>query len=160
MSVDIKYKMTNICKDTKEDSVTNRLLTVLESQLRIHGKSLYDFPGMPHPPEENPLDMTYEPNFCPAEQTQLADKNVLMLITDQRKVFQAILDAIQTETKQKIFFVYGPGGSGKTFLYNTLLARVRSEHRVALAMAPSGIAAELLSGGGQLIPHLKYISQY
>ncbi|VDI62821.1 Hypothetical predicted protein [Mytilus galloprovincialis] len=147
MSDDIKYKMTNICANNNEDSVTNRLLTVLESQLRIHGKSLYDFPGMPHPPQENPSDMTYEQNFCPADQKQIADMNVLMLNTDQRKVFQAILDAIQTETKQKIFFVDGPGGSGKTFLYNTLLARVRSEHRVALAVASSGIAAELLSGG-------------
>ena len=37
-------------------------------------------------------------------------------------------------------------GTGKTFLYNTLLARVRSQSQIALGLASSGIAA-LLSGG-------------
>ena len=47
----------------------------------------------------------------------------------------------------RVFFVDGPGGSGKTFLYNLILAKVRSQGRVALGMASSGIAALLLSDG-------------
>jgi hypothetical protein len=47
------------------------------------------------------------------------------------------------------FFVDGKGGTGKTFLYNTLLAGVRSMpgFRIALASATSGVAALLLEGG-------------
>ena len=46
-----------------------------------------------------------------------------------------------------MFFVDGQGGDGKTFLYNVILAAVRSGGSVALAMASSGIAALLLDGG-------------
>src|ERR1044071_8403523 len=41
----------------------------------------------------------------------------------------------------------GPAGTGKTFLYNTLLAYIRSHGDIALAVASSGIAALLISGG-------------
>ncbi|XP_045536286.1 uncharacterized protein LOC106720810 [Papilio machaon] len=40
-----------------------------------------------------------------------------------------------------------PGGTGKTFLLNLLLAQIRKDKGVAVAVASSGIAATLLSGG-------------
>lgn len=40
-----------------------------------------------------------------------------------------------------------PGGTGKTFLANLLLAKVRQSGKKALAVASSGIAATLLNGG-------------
>ena len=46
-----------------------------------------------------------------------------------------------------MIFLDAPGGTGKTYLTNLLLAKVRSTGRVALAVASSGIAATLLSGG-------------
>ncbi|KAG6679025.1 hypothetical protein I3842_14G110200 [Carya illinoinensis] len=45
------------------------------------------------------------------------------------------------------FFVDGPAGTGKTFLYKALLAAVRSRKLVALATASSGVAASILPGG-------------
>jgi len=45
------------------------------------------------------------------------------------------------------FFVDGPGGAGKTYLYTALLHRLRGEGLIALACAWSGIAAVLLAGG-------------
>ena len=51
-----------------------------------------------------------------------------------------------SEQYPKIFFVEGPGGTGKTFLYNTLLAQVRSQAQISLGLASSGIAALLLAG--------------
>ena len=47
----------------------------------------------------------------------------------------------------QLYFVDGPGGCGKTFLYNAILAKKRSEGKIALAIATSGIAATLLDGG-------------
>ncbi len=38
-------------------------------------------------------------------------------------------------------------GTGKTFIYNTILAKIRSDRQVAIAVATSGIAASLLDGG-------------
>ncbi|KAG6711434.1 hypothetical protein I3842_05G052700 [Carya illinoinensis] len=52
-------------------------------------------------------------------------------------------EALNTAT----FFVDGPAGTGKTFLYKALLAVVRSRKLVALATASSGVAASILPGG-------------
>ncbi len=46
-----------------------------------------------------------------------------------------------------MFFVYGHGGTGKTYLYRTILSAIRSKGKIALAVASSGIAALLLPGG-------------
>ena len=46
-----------------------------------------------------------------------------------------------------IYFLDAPGGTGKTFLISLLLARIRSQNKVVLALASSGIAATLLEGG-------------
>ncbi|GKC73401.1 ATP-dependent DNA helicase PIF1-like protein, partial [Tanacetum coccineum] len=45
------------------------------------------------------------------------------------------------------FFVDGPGGTGKTYLYRALLAEVRSKGHIALATTTSDIAASILPGG-------------
>jgi len=42
-----------------------------------------------------------------------------------------------------MFFVDGPGGSGKTFLYNTILAYYRSQKKFAIAVASSGLQPTL-----------------
>ncbi|KAM6547757.1 hypothetical protein CsatB_019433 [Cannabis sativa] len=52
-----------------------------------------------------------------------------------------------SSNKAQAFFVDGPGGTGKTFLYRALLATVRSRNLVALATASSGVAASILPGG-------------
>ncbi|XP_035832993.1 ATP-dependent DNA helicase PIF1-like [Helianthus annuus] len=46
-----------------------------------------------------------------------------------------------------VFFIDGPGGTGKTFLYIALLAEIRSRGLIALATASSGAAANNMPGG-------------
>ncbi|KAL5553673.1 hypothetical protein UlMin_041074 [Ulmus minor] len=46
-----------------------------------------------------------------------------------------------------IFFIDGPGGTGKTYLYRALLAVVRSKKLIDLATASSGVAVGILPGG-------------
>ncbi|XP_074352948.1 uncharacterized protein LOC141692109 [Apium graveolens] len=48
--------------------------------------------------------------------------------------------------KGGIFFVYGSGGCGKTFLWNTLCCKLHSVGKIVLPVASSGIAATLLPG--------------
>nr|XP_027124176.1 uncharacterized protein LOC113740859 [Coffea arabica] len=64
----------------------------------------------------------------------------------QRYAFDLILDSISS-SKGQAFFVDDPGGTGKTFLYRALLASLRSQGYVAIAVATSGVAASLLPGG-------------
>ena len=43
--------------------------------------------------------------------------------------------------------MYGYGGTGKTFVWKTLIYSLRSERKIVLAVASSGIAALLLPAG-------------
>jgi hypothetical protein len=45
------------------------------------------------------------------------------------------------------FFLDAPGGTEKTFLINLLLAEIRKQNEIALAIVSPGIAATLLEGG-------------
>ncbi|CAN1831049.1 ATP-dependent DNA helicase PIF1 [Linum perenne] len=64
----------------------------------------------------------------------------------QQLAHDAVLGALASTTG-KLFFLYGHGGTGKTYLYNCLLSKVRSQGQIALVVASSGIAATLLPGG-------------
>ena len=46
-----------------------------------------------------------------------------------------------------LFFIYGHGGTGKTYLYKTIIASLRSKKHIVLVVASSGISAPLLPGG-------------
>ena len=65
---------------------------------------------------------------------------------EQRAGFDEIMDHVLNK-KSQVFFVDGPGGIEKTFLYKALLARVHSEGLIAISTATSGIAASILPGG-------------
>jgi len=47
----------------------------------------------------------------------------------------------------KLFFVYGSGGTNKTFVWTTLLFHLRGQGKIVLEVASSGIASLLLLGG-------------
>ncbi|XP_076904031.1 uncharacterized protein LOC143559294 [Bidens hawaiensis] len=51
------------------------------------------------------------------------------------------------QNKGGVFFVYGYGGTGKTYLWNTLSTVIRSKGEIVLTVASSGIASLLLTGG-------------
>jgi ATP-dependent DNA helicase PIF1 len=65
---------------------------------------------------------------------------------DQLLAFDEIMEHV-TENKAGVFFIDGPGGTGKTYLYKALLAAVRSLHLIALATATSGATANNMPGG-------------
>jgi tRNA(Met) C34 N-acetyltransferase TmcA len=65
---------------------------------------------------------------------------------NQAAFYQAIINAIH-EKRSTVFFLDGPGGTGKTHVYGLLLAKVRSQRRIALVVASSRIATLLLKGG-------------
>ena len=75
-----------------------------------------------------------------------ADRMYEQLSEAQRAVVDPILQAVETR-QPLVVFVKACGGTGKTFCFNTVLNRVRSNGKIALAMAWSGIAALLLVWG-------------
>src|ERR1044072_4133801 len=73
-------------------------------------------------------------------------KVVGSLTSEQIGVYEKITEAIFEESG-RLFFLYGFGGTGKTFIWNTLSACLRSKGLVVLNVASSGIASLLLPGG-------------
>ena len=68
----------------------------------------------------------------------------------KKKIFDQIKKAIKDDLEQTLIFVDGPGGTGKTFLYNLILAYIRSienGNEIAIAVASLGIDALLLNSG-------------
>ena len=68
---------------------------------------------------------------------------------DQKSAYETIRQHISSndDTQSKVFFIDAPGGTGKTFLFNTILANLRAQKKICLALASSGIASILLTGG-------------
>ena len=64
----------------------------------------------------------------------------------QEVAFTIIMEMINSR-RSGAFFIDELGGTGKTFLYRTLLAQVRSRRLIALATTTSGVAAVILLGG-------------
>ena len=74
------------------------------------------------------------------------ERDSARLNADQKVAFDALCQAVASG-EGGVFFLEGFGGTGKTFLINLVLAKIRSDEGIALATASSGIAATLLDGG-------------
>ena len=46
------------------------------------------------------------------------------LNSDQQAVYNAVMDSV-LKKKGGLFFIYGHGGTGKTYLYKTIITRIR-----------------------------------
>ena len=72
--------------------------------------------------------------------------NFRLLNNEQRLLFDNIMIALD-KNKGGLFDLDAPGGCGKTFLANTVLAAVRKNGHIAIATALTSIAATLLTLG-------------
>ena len=79
----------------------------------------------------------------------MAAERILTLNQDQHAVFNAIVNAVETKFGQ-CFFLHGSGGTGKTYVYNTLCYFLCGQNKIVLCVAPSGIVSLLLIGGRTL----------
>ncbi|XP_071739204.1 uncharacterized protein [Rutidosis leptorrhynchoides] len=134
-----------------ESQIKNYCLLELQALLNRNGKSLDDYPDLPQPDPSMLTQMDNrlireELNYNIKEMHLLHENLFRSLNPEQLTIYQRVIDAVTTK-KGGLFFLYGPGGTGKTFLYNTVLAKLRSERLIVLAVASSGIASLLLPGG-------------
>ncbi|XP_025193949.1 uncharacterized protein LOC112593660 [Melanaphis sacchari] len=62
-----------------------------------------------------------------------------LLTAELKIIYDRIMLAVAAE-QGGFFFLDAPGGTGKTFLISLILAKIRSQQKIALAVASSGIA--------------------
>ncbi|XP_062199927.1 uncharacterized protein LOC133902351 [Phragmites australis] len=68
------------------------------------------------------------------------------LNAEQRAAYDKILSAVDSD-EGGMFFVDGPGGTGKTFLYKALLATIHMQQKIVVATTTSSVAASIMPGG-------------
>ncbi|XP_071739529.1 uncharacterized protein [Rutidosis leptorrhynchoides] len=142
---------SNAGLEVSPEMIENATLYEIEKILQRNCSTLKNFSTMPYPGEaftgmpQNPLitdELRYSRSMLVDEFSALFSK----LTDEQKKAYEKIVSAID-EGKGGLFFLYGYGGTGKTFLWKTLSASIRSRGDIVLNTASSGIAALLLSGG-------------
>ncbi|GJY52288.1 DNA helicase [Tanacetum coccineum] len=127
MSDDIPCRLAKtLCLPQIEKIKAKMKATVLfdlEAMLNLNSKSLKHF-GLPTPPEDmlkilqNRMLMeerNYNPEILAKEKSLL----LLNLNTEQNSIFDEIINAINN-SEQKLVFVYGHGGTGKTYPWKAI----------------------------------------
>jgi len=133
--------------------VQNEALIHIQSILDNDCLLLHEHFNLPKPDQEQTHDIpkviSDELNHDPVVLKDSVQAEYPKLNHEQKEVFNTVMDSI-TNGDGKIIALDASGGTGKTHTINLILAAVRSQKKIALATAMSGIAATLLSGGRTL----------
>uniref|UniRef100_A0ABD2WZ56 ATP-dependent DNA helicase n=1 Tax=Trichogramma kaykai TaxID=54128 RepID=A0ABD2WZ56_9HYME len=124
----------------------------IHSILQMEGKNMNDFPQLhmlaqayPYQPDEQNIN-----DQCAQYSTIGQDR--LNNLNDQQKlicdkIISQVLNGSATDSDDNCFFINGVGGSGKTYLYETLWYILKGHKKNIVTMAFTGIAATLLPHG-------------
>jgi hypothetical protein len=137
------------CCNNPSDAIIEQMALVdIRNMLQSLGKDIKSFP-LPK------IDNTYD-DACGVPREIFEESNIESteddvalsesLNDEQKAVYDEILSAIDTNDGG-LFFVDGPGGTGKTFLYRSLLAKIRSQNKIDVATATSRVVASIMPGG-------------
>ncbi|AQK40678.1 hypothetical protein ZEAMMB73_Zm00001d024115 [Zea mays] len=142
MSEDYQHRSQN------KTHVEQMVLIDIRNMLQSMGK---DIKTLPLPPIIDAYDdaigtarEVYEEEIIQPTVGDVALKDSLN--EEQRAAYDKIMSAVDTD-QGGLFFVDGPGGTGKTYLYRVLLATLRNQGKIAVATATSGVAASIMPGG-------------
>ena len=128
-----------------------KCLIQIQEMLMSNGRCLKDYPSLPQ------LDIsdvqTFNNRFIVDElqynKEEMAKEHDILfkaLNDEQIHVYQDIMTVVVSK-KGGFFFLYGYGGTGKTFMWKTLSATLRSKGIIVLNVASSGISYLLVPGG-------------
>lgn len=135
MSEDIVYQQRRLLNFTDYDlsDVELQTYTLIEVELLLfqYDQSLSNYTDLPK------LDKS---SIGRLSNTVLSDEQYLhvqclkdsskeqisLLNEEQKKVYEVVLDSVHNNSG-KLFFLYGLGGTGKTFVYNTIINKLHSE---------------------------------
>ncbi|CAF1441940.1 unnamed protein product [Didymodactylos carnosus] len=120
---------------------------VIDEKLKEQGRSCRDF-GIPSPTS---VPYSFESKIInKEEELRIGQEMYAMFNQDQRSAADAILASHRKQSPTaagSCFFIDGPGGTGKTYLYNILYHLLMREGVHVMTVASIGIAASLLPEG-------------
>ena len=135
---DIKQRLESWERELKQFGLSNPSLTELESVNFEQGV-------------DKPVLIREELRFNIVELKQLLQERISKFTQSQSDVFKTAMEAVENKTFLCLF-IDARGGTGKTFVMNTILSAVRIKDEInggsiALAVGTTGIAANLLHLG-------------
>ncbi|CAN1164940.1 ATP-dependent DNA helicase PIF1 [Linum perenne] len=154
MSEDFAYRQEQLTsaplQQPSSPTLYNQVLHALNSILHTYSSSLGHF-GLPMPTAGTSCMqatniITAHLNYNCATEAAKSHQLHSSLNGSQLTAYAAIIESV-SKNQGKFFFLHGHGGTGKTFLYNCIISKIRSEGKIVLVVASSGIAATLLPDG-------------
>ncbi|KAK9208644.1 hypothetical protein WN944_001003 [Citrus x changshan-huyou] len=124
-----------------EQQVEAYTLLEIETIMLKMGKSLRDIDEMPLPnsflirDSSNRL-VNEELDYDRDQLKKLHEKSFAALNACQKPAYEAIIHSVENE-EGCLFFINGHGGTGKKFLWNTIIAKLRSHSKIVLLVASS-----------------------
>ena len=85
-------------------------------------------------------------DYHPAREQEAAKACRVQMNAQQLAVYEHVLQCIN-DGAGGLFFLNGPGGTGKTFVYQAISHAIHGQGKIVLCVASSGIASILLPGG-------------
>ncbi|RZB65818.1 hypothetical protein D0Y65_041747 [Glycine soja] len=146
-----KKSSTSPALQLDDRTLQNLVLLEIEELLQANQRSLRDYPSMPYPEDAN----------CPA---YLDNSLILAELNynneELRSEFEHLFSHMTAVNKDEggMFFLYGYGGKGKTYIWKTLASSLRADNKIVIMVASSSIASLLLPGGTQLAKLLNQTS--
>ncbi|XP_071726843.1 uncharacterized protein [Rutidosis leptorrhynchoides] len=154
MSDDIPLRAAASLKMEKlyinNEDLHNYVLYEVEILLNQCGKTISDF-ALPSLPDDLLLDLAnrlimeernYDLESLDSERIPLESR----MTAKQKTIYELVRDA-SLNKKIELVFVYGHGGTGKTFLWKAIITGLRVNGKIVLAVASSEIASLLLPSG-------------
>ena len=136
--------------DPTPDMIFNYGLFLLDKNLQGSGRSLSEWTSMPQVQQDwqsrtlNSL-IADQLNYNWDDECTNLEGRLPKLNADQRVAYDRIIASVDSR-EGRLFFLYGPGGAGKTFVYNTVSCELRSDGKIVLCVSSSGISALLICG--------------
>ncbi|KAH1203302.1 ATP-dependent DNA helicase PIF4 [Glycine max] len=144
LAEDIAYHYKKTTLNTKlhidDEQLKNLTLLEIEKLLHPNQKLLRDYPAMPYPKGGNPASclenslILFELNYN-NDEARLEFENLFLSMT------------VVNDNEGDMFFLYGYGGTGKTYIWRTLASSLRAKNQIVIMVASSGIASLLLPRG-------------
>ena len=163
---DFEHRAFRMQVTLSDEQAKTMVLLDLDLRLQSFEKLLADF-NLPTPTDDElrqvnhivsvePAVIREEMDFDVEELQEIVQEKLLQFTSEQQAIFDVVLEAVNNEL-ELCLFIDARGGCGKTYLLNTILSAVRAINggSIALAMATTGIAANLLSLGRTFHSRLK-----
>ncbi|KAL4555060.1 hypothetical protein LXL04_037671 [Taraxacum kok-saghyz] len=133
------------------EEVANYTLFYIDNILNANGRSLAGIPLLPqlnrHLVNVGSNRLIAGEREYNAEEERIRFSELYSRLNIQQKEIYTTIIKAATEERGGFYFVSGCGGTGKTFLWRTLISSIRSQGKIVLSVASSGIASLLLPGG-------------